>query len=323
MLICINYHYIRKDFIAKYPSIFGITPKKFTSQLEKLAMIGKFISSKDLIEKIKKGEKLSKIHFLITFDDGLKEQYDLALPILDKMGIPAVFFANSQNFESNVVSRVHKIHLLRSVIHPKELIDSASNFIQNFEQFLKNYSEKAINHYKYDSRDNAILKYILNFVLTDSDLEILIDSTFNDYFSEKNINSSLYMSDEQIKILANRDMLGSHGKSHIPIGLQKKSVKIEEIKNSQEYFYKLTGKKLSAFSFPYGSIDSATGCKKILKDAGFTYALTMERAINHNLKQPIALSRFDNNDMPLGKSYKFEDDKQLINYNYRKWKIKN
>ena len=49
----------------------------------------------------------------------------------------------------------------------------------------------------------------------------------------------------------------------------------------------------------------------------------MERSINHNLKQPFGLSRFDNNDMPGGKSYKYKSDTELLKYSKRNWKILN
>ena len=323
MLICVNYHYIRNSFDTKYPSIFGLKPNKFESQLVRLSKLGQFISSDELVLKIQQNKPLNNLNFLITFDDGLKEQYDLALPILDRLGIPAVFFANSLNSEKKFVSRVHKIHLVRSIVDPRFLIESSLSIASDFSDDISIISKKAVSHYKYDNRENATLKYILNFILSDADLEFLIDKTFKEYFNEKKINHSLYMDDSQLINLANRGMLGSHGKSHIPIGLQKKLTRIDEISDSQRYFHNLTGHKLTAFSFPYGSYDSSLGCKNILSESGFKFSLTMERSINHNLKQPLGLSRFDNNDMPGGKSYKYKSDTELLKYSKRNWKILN
>ena len=323
MLICVNYHYIRNSFDAKYPSIFGLKPKKFESQLERLSKLGKFISSDDVVSKISDDRPLKNINFLITFDDGLKEQYDLALPILERMGIPAIFFANSLNSEKKFVSRVHKIHLIRSVVDPKFLIKRSLSIASDLSDDISIISKKAISHYKYDNSENATLKYLLNFILTDSNLEFLVDKTFNEYFDEKSVNNSLYMDDHQLINLAKRQMLGSHGKSHIPIGLQDELIRVDEITDSHRYFQNLTGYNLAAFSFPYGSYESCLGCKNILKESGFKFSLTMERSINHDLKQPLGLSRFDNNDMPGGKSYKYKSDVELLKYPKRNWKILN
>ena len=93
-MLCVgNYHYIRTGFKAKYPSIFGFTPSQFKMQLENLSKYGEFISQPELLQKIE--QPLQKNYILITFDDGLKEQYEIAKPILDEMGIPFIFFSCS------------------------------------------------------------------------------------------------------------------------------------------------------------------------------------------------------------------------------------
>ena len=139
MLICVNYHYIRNSFDTKYPSIFGLKPNKFESQLVRLSKLGQFISSDELVLKIQQNKPLNNLNFLITFDDGLKEQYDLALPILDRLGIPAIFFANSLNSEKKFVSRVHKIHLVRlaSKISIESSLSIASDFSDDISLISK------------------------------------------------------------------------------------------------------------------------------------------------------------------------------------------
>ena len=34
----------------------------------------------------------------ITFDDGSRNQFEIAMPVLDKLGFPATFFINTGNF---------------------------------------------------------------------------------------------------------------------------------------------------------------------------------------------------------------------------------
>ena len=324
MLVCVNYHYIRENFETKNQSIFGITPKNFEKQLDIFSRLGSFISPNQLSEHIINKSPLKGLNFLITFDDGLKEQYEYALPILEKLGIPAIFFANSWNSQFKKVSRVHKIHLIRSKINSKELFEKALNLIGDKNHIKKSdLFKKAQSHYKYDNVETASLKYLLNFVMDETNLSSLVDNAFSDIFSETSVNTSLYMGKEQLIDLANKDMLGSHGHSHIPIGMQNKTIKINEIVGSQEYFYQLTGKKLKGFSFPYGNLESLSGCKQLLQISNFSYALSMERAINDNLDQPFALSRFDNNDMPGGKSYRFNSFNELTKYPKRSWFVKN
>ena len=98
MLTVCNYHYIREDFKTKYPSIFGVTPLAFKEQLLLLRNQGDFISSRDLINSSDTILSSEENYILITFDDGLKEQCDFGLSILNTLNIPALFFANSINY---------------------------------------------------------------------------------------------------------------------------------------------------------------------------------------------------------------------------------
>ena len=159
MLIISNYHYIREDFTAKHPSIFGLTPKQFRLQMEELSTAGSFISQKELLYF--RDKTFDKNYILITFDDGLKEQYELAKPILDAMGIPFIFFINTANFDEKKVSLVHKIHLLRSRLSSAEIMMELSKLFT----FKLTQREKAIAifHYNYDEEQTALLKYLLNF----------------------------------------------------------------------------------------------------------------------------------------------------------------
>ncbi len=120
MLIVSNYHYIREDFKTDFPSIYGFTPNQFRAQLEELGKAGSFISQEQLLNF--RDKKFDKNYILITFDDGLKDQYELAKPILDEMGIPSIFFIYTSNFSERKVSLVHKIHLVRSRLSSADIL---------------------------------------------------------------------------------------------------------------------------------------------------------------------------------------------------------
>jgi len=161
MLVVSNCHYIRESFDSKYPSIFGLTPKQFEDQLIELSKHGTFISQSELLNFLDK--PFDKNYILITFDDGLSEQFELARPILKKLGIPFVFFINSMNYVEKKVSLVHKIHIVRSEISSEEII----NFIKKDLNIGLNKKEKSLAkvNYNYDDEISANLKYLLNFKL--------------------------------------------------------------------------------------------------------------------------------------------------------------
>lgn len=306
-LIVINFHYIRKDFSSPYPSIFGRTPDQFQRQLEILSSLGTFISQDDIKAFLNHGKHLPEKAFLVTFDDGLKEQYDLAFPILKRMGIPAIFFPNTLPLEQPCVLNVHKSHLIRSVSPTGELI-----------AFLKKATKKdgvifskekltagAAATYRYDHHEQRELKYLLNFLLDFRQREKYINAIFNQLFEnqEHTIHSQLYMTPKQIKSLSNEGMLGCHGRSHHPLGDLANQDQENEILTSKTYLKRLTRNTVDAFSYPYGSYDAVHGAEAAVKKAGFLFAFTMERAINDTSRFPFFLSRFDTNDLPGGKLF--------------------
>ena len=316
MLIVSNYHYIREDFSAPHESIFGLMPRQFRKQLEELAKYGSFISGAELLSF--KNRAFDRNYFLITFDDGLKEQYELAKPILDEMGIPALFFINSVNFEEKEISLVHKIHLLRSQLSSEAILAAIKSFrhieLDGHEKML------AIKHYNYDPEETAVLKYLLNFKMNLMEQQQLISPLFQEVFDEQKTASKLYFSEEMLQELQEQQFLGSHSHSHVPLGqITAKELKAE-LDRSQNFFRSKFGKSCKIISYPYGSAEASLGISAEVEKAGFEIGFTMERAGNGSLQQDsLLLARYDCNDLPLGKNDLFKGKDPFINSTIRKW----
>lgn len=299
MLTVSNYHYIRPEYNHKYPSIFGVTPYQFRKQLLLLGNKGSFVNPFDLLNNSMKILESDENFYLITFDDGLKEQIDYALPILEKLDIPAVFFVNSRNYEDKKVSTVHKIHLLRSII-------SSTEFLENLPviAFSNLEKENAMNVYKYDDKESAILKYILNFKLDFNQQEKIINTLFEIHFDECAVLKSLYMSEKNLQYLAKKGFLGSHSHSHYPLGLLNSNLIKFELENSKEYLEKLSNSKIHMVSYPYGTPESSTNeVAAIAEKAGYKIGFTTKRGINTSTDNHLLLNRFDCNDLTGGKNY--------------------
>lgn len=307
MLIAVNYHYIRLNFDYKFPGIYGLTPAQFEKQLTTLGGIGKFVSAHDVLKAIEENIELPEHSILITFDDGLKEQYELALPVLDRLGIPAILYLNTQNIAEKKISLVAKIHLLLTSMPFEEYKDNI--LLQARQQFGKGIElvdkAKAIAHYNYDTEERAVVKAFLNFVLNFDEQSRIIGKLFEEVFpgEEKKICNELYLSHEQVIDLHKRGYLGSHSHRHIPLGLYSEQEIEKDITVSYNTLKDITGGSPFSISYPYGSYDaSGINVQEIAKKAGFRFGFTMERAGNIDFANPLGLSRFDCNDVPGGKS---------------------
>ena len=316
MLIVSNYHYIREDFSAKYQSIFGLTSEQFRKQLEELSKHGDFISGDELLRH--RDRAFEKNYILITFDDGLKEQFKLAKPILDEMGIPAIFFINTENFEEKKVSLVHKIHLVRSRLSSNEILHELKK--QEVTTLTEKEKSLALFHYNYDGEQTAILKYLLNFKMSLPAQEAFISPLFDLLFEEQKMVSELYFDNKMLLDLNSTNSLGSHSHRHLPLGQLPKEELLKELKKTQTFFLKHFGRTSEIISYPYGSEEACQGISEEAENAGFKLGFTMERAANIDMKEsPLLLSRFDCNDLPLGKNDLFQGKNIFSNPLLRKW----
>ncbi len=88
------YHSVMADPGAHADSLGGIIHSEadFRAQMELLRREYQPISLDDVVEKLKTGEPSPKRSVVITFDDGYTDNSEVAMPILNQLGIPATFY---------------------------------------------------------------------------------------------------------------------------------------------------------------------------------------------------------------------------------------
>ena len=321
MLVAVNYHYVRPSFDQPHDGVHGLTPDQFQRQLETLSRTATFVGLNDVRQALS-GSPLPERSLLVTFDDGLREQLEHAWPVLNRMGIPAAFFVNTAPILDRRVLTVHKIHLLRAYVEPRALLalleDEAS---EAGIPITCSWDPSVADQYPYDSQEAASLKYLLNFKLTWSDREVLVNACFGQVFpDEAAISESLYLGRAQMGELAERGCLGSHAHDHLPLGLLPKPMIQSQVQTASDLLETWTGTRPFALSYPYGPKEACTAeAARAAAEAGVEFAFTMERAGNAHLERPLHLARFDCNDVPGGKACSLSSDAFWYSLPQRDW----
>lgn len=306
MLIAVSYHYIRFAYMGPESGIHGITPAQLELQLDVLSKSGEFVSAEQVRDAARGGRELPENSILLTFDNGLREQYENAWPILYRLGIPAVFFVNTSSVADRKVQAGHKVHLLIShlsfngcrtalVRHAKEM---------DIELGLQVSDLRATRHYRYDMPEVAGLKYLLNFRLPAEERNRLIDACFNEVFyaGEERWAEELYMNAQQIHHLGRYGFISTQGHEHVPLGLIPADEAERQLRTSITHLERLVGYRPYALGYPHGSPEFCTGAvEQAAARAGIEIAFTTSRERNKNFSSPLRLSRFDCNDLPGGK----------------------
>lgn len=96
------YHSVMEDPAQHIDSLGGIihSRSQFRSQMELLARNYHPVSLEDLVRTLRAGDVLPKRSVVITFDDGYTDNYEVAMPILNEIGIPAVFYVTIDCIEN-------------------------------------------------------------------------------------------------------------------------------------------------------------------------------------------------------------------------------
>ncbi len=178
----------------------------------------------------------------------------------------------------------------------------------------------AIAHYNYDNEETALLKYLLNFKLNVPQQQEFIDPLFDQLFDENQVASELYSEVGMLHELNSDNSLGSHSHNHLPLGQLMREELEQELKQTQQFFREKFGRPADSISYPYGSFEACAGISAEIEKHEFKLGFTMERAKNKSLKKDsLLLSRFDCNDVPLGKNELFTTENLFQNNLTRNW----
>ena len=303
MLLAVNYHYIGESRYP-FPGIHPLSPESFRTQVEEIGRLFEYIGVDDLLAAIRGERKLPSKACLLTFDDGLKEQFEAAVPILEHLEVPAVFFIPGQPYSERRPLTVHVIHWLRSQLDPTIFHECLIRACEKMH--LSDRVDKAENGpsdmYFWDDPATRKAKYLLNVLMDDreraevvAEMQYQVDMDSGSYYDE------LYMTREQIKYLDERFAVGSHGYSHCAMATMTEKDIREDIVRSVQVLEEIRC-SVKTISYPYGYEGAvSTEVFEVARSCGMEAGFTTERSFNLTLDAPLALARVDTNDAPAGK----------------------
>lgn len=183
----------------------------------------------------------NKKYFLLSFDDGLKEFYEIITPILLRKGVPAICFLNS-----NFIDNKELFFRFKASILIEEL--------KGEKKYISKNKKKEIEAYLYNNGINnkniiqAILsisyskKHLLDFISK------IIDVDFYDYL--KNVQP--YLNKLQIEELIKKGFhFGAHSKDHPLYSEIDIKEQIIQTKESLDYISNTFKLEYRLFSFPF------------------------------------------------------------------------
>lgn len=305
MLLAVAYHYVVERAPSHPRAIFPITTEALRRQVELLAGSFELISRDELLAAVEGTGSLPERACVLTFDDGLRSQFEFAMPVLEQLKVPAIFFVPGSALTGGRVLSVHKVHALRERLGDGELTARLRDELLRREIVPPDVSaEEGGARYRYDSAETARMKLLLNTALPRSVRAPVVDALFEREFpDEQAFAAELYMDASHVAELEHgHHAVGAHSYDHEALALMSRDELDRDIQRVSTVLTDLTGAPPRAFSYPYGTGDAvSTAAAERLRAAGYSAAFTMERTVNGTLEEPLQLGRLDTNDAPGGK----------------------
>jgi len=218
----------------------------------------------------------------ITIDDGYRDAYEIAFPILRKHRAPATVFVVTEFVEGTTWLWTDKPRYLMALAAPQafeigigdhrlklELNGGASRAVAAglINAALKPLSEEA--------RDASIKRLAF-------ELRVKLPERPPAEYSAINWGQAREMADAGVEI-------GSHTLTHpILTGLGDERLR-EEVGRSRDRIQTVLGRKVETFCYPNGDYDLRT--RREVARAGYRLAVTTDVGLNNELNDPLALRR--------------------------------
>ncbi|MCL0059462.1 polysaccharide deacetylase family protein [Dehalococcoidia bacterium] len=238
-----------------------LSPKNFEMQMKYFCRNYEIISLNDLVQYIKQEKPFPKKAVVITFDDGYKDNYLYAYPILKKYRIPATIFLTSGHIGRGDLFWWDKVSYIVQHTKINQLdLDEFGNYpLQSKSEKFEATSTITENLKKLpDKKKNLLIEELL----ITSGVEIPID-----------LGKEFILSWNEVIEMSNNGIdFGAHTVTH-PILTNLSLPQIEwELIQSKKEIERMTGKQITTFAYPNGNFN--TEISKLLKKNGFTCAVT-------------------------------------------------
>jgi len=278
--VVLCFHRIGKSSGSLLDQRVGVTdPDSFRKVINYLRIIGyRFVSLEHLTNSIAIS-KLERVA-VVTFDDGYKDLYQNAFPILKRLNIPFTLFLTTSTVESKKLLWLHKLYIAIDRLSPANRLN-----------ILKQYDNSGDTN---DDLYNMIGKIIDSKDINVSKKMALASTIANEAVLEEKeeqlIAEELYLTKAELREMQRNGLsIEIHGHEHLPPANLNRTETENEIKSSVSYVLQALNGKPHFYSLPYGM--SNDFINDIAKDLNLSGIATTEQRLVKELENIYSLPR--------------------------------
>ena len=294
----VMFHHFHND--KHLPSQGSLSGSDFTKMIDWLGKKYNLLNANTFKKKFL-NQTLKDKDICLTFDDALKCQFDIAVPIMERYGIEAFFFVYSSAFSEHP-DLLEVYRYFRTSFY-----DDMDKFYDEFFTCIKNRDEKGFsNHYlkftnlnylsefPFYSLNDRWFRYLRDQYLDNKNYHkimnyLMLKKSFNITLAKKN----LWMTEKDLIKISNKGhVIGLHSYSHpTQMSKLKKSDQKLEYQKNHDHLTNVIKKPITTMAHPCGDYnkDTLNILNKMNIEIGFRSSMSIKR-----ISSPLEIPREDN-----------------------------
>ncbi len=308
--VSVMYHYVRADGSDVPRGIRPFMTSEFEAQLDWLAERWDIVGADEFSAWLAGDTKRARPPCLLTFDDGVRDQHEVILPILRRRGLSGVFFVLNWPLRDGRMPLTHLMHWVLG--HDEETV--WATFVDHAERHLGGRGvlgdDAAVQTvYPLDSLVRARIKYAANIALAPEVVEQIVAGTLAaEGLTADALTREWFATADDVRALHEAGMtIGMHGASHRSLQQLGPDAIRAEIADNHAYLADLLGEPPTWWACPFGGVSASPDLVSTMYGAlarhGIGSAMTIEKGLITPGSDRMAIPRFDAIDLPPRRDY--------------------
>ena len=291
--IILNYHRVLDPAVCNefVPPGMYVRPKTFEKQLRYLALHYQVVTMEQFIALREQTEPAYRPLCVITFDDGWRDNFDVALPLLRKYGLPATLFISTKFIGNGRTPWFYRLGYILQAL--AEIPDGKGAALPSNRQDLPATLTRwfAASTAERQQNIDAMIEALKE--LPGAELESLVEQLqcLPVLTGQRaNANGAVMLNWQQVReMAASRVEIGSHGLTHMILTQMPLEAAKTELQESKRSIEEQLGHTVQGFSYPNG--DYSDEVEALVRAEGYRYACTTRAGYVEPCANPYRLKR--------------------------------
>ena len=262
------YHHVSPPSADPWDLI--VSPENFEKQLIWYKRNCRILSLEEMVTRWK-NKSLEKHSIALSFDDGYRDNFQFAKPLLEKHNVPATFFITTENMlflepfwwdelQAVILETMELPELFSAMIGGKEITFSLGS-----ETRLSTETEQKIKSWRWPAEPpvrRASLYMQLHAALKDLPSQERKEemSAIKNWSGSNNFETPPLMDMQEIRELSEHPLfsIGAHTQTHLALGSAPDEIQLKEMRESKEQLEDLLQLDVPFQAYPYGSYNNMT-----------------------------------------------------------------